>query len=168
MVPCAHPTPVLDFQRVAENCRQVAVDFLRTEVQCGHTFASIGLSTNDESNRIRNTANARIAYNTLVRFMGRIAFNSEEAKELTDGTDSLRYKLVALGEKRWSIVGRRLEDRIHMLAAKTEGFPINSPESQEITELIKAELSEYFEREKNPAYDANARNVSAAQKPRFR
>ena len=79
--------------------------------------------------------------------------------ELANGIDSLKYKLVALGEERWSIVGRRLEDRIHALAAKAEEFPINSPESQEITELMKAELSEYFECEKNPAYDADRRNI---------
>ena len=147
LAPCAHPKSVLDVHRVAENSPQVAANFL---LQCAHAFASIGLSTNDEGKRIRTTTNARIAYNAVVRFMGRVALSGKQARELADSIESLRHKLVALGEKGWNIVGRRLEDRIHMLAAKAEESPINSSASREITELMKSELSEYFEREKNP------------------
>jgi hypothetical protein len=149
---------VLDVYRVAEDSTRVAANFLRIELQCAHTFASIGLSTNDEGTRIRNTASARIAYNAILHFIGRVALNGEQARELADGIESLKHKLVALGDRRWNIVGRRLEDRIHMLAEKAEEFPINSPASQEITELMKAELSEYFEREKNPPYGADRRS----------
>jgi hypothetical protein len=156
--PGAHPKSVLDVHRVAEYNTQVAANFLRIELQCGHVFASIGLSTNDERRRIRNTANAGIAYNAILRFMGRVALNGEQARELADGIESLKRMLVALSERRWNIVGRRLDDRIHMLAAKAEEFPTNSPASQEITELMKAELSEYFEREKNPPYGADRRS----------
>jgi len=169
---CPHPKPVLDVHRVAENSTQaaanflrvaeysiqVAANFLRTELECGQTFASIGLSANEEGKRIRNTTNATIAYNAVLRFMGRVALNRAQARELADRIDSLKHKLVALGEKRWNIVGRRLEDRIHMLAAKAEESPINSPASREITELMKSELSEYFEREKNPPYGADRRS----------
>jgi hypothetical protein len=149
---------VLDVHRVAENSTQIAANFLRIELQCGHAFASIGLSTNDERKRIRNTTNARTAYNAVLRFMGRVGLNGEQARELADSIESLKHKLVALGEKRWNIVGRRLEDRIHMLAVKAKEFLINSPASQEITELMKAELSEYFEREKNPPYGTDRRS----------
>jgi hypothetical protein len=149
---------VPDVHRVAEYSTRVAANFLRIEVQCGHAFASIALSTNDERRRIRNTSNARIAYKTVLRFMGRVALNGEQARELADGIESLKHKLVALGEQQWNIVGRRLEDRIRMLAAKAEEFLINSPASQEIAELMKAELSEYFEREKNPPYGADRRS----------
>jgi len=147
-----------NFLRVAEYSIQVAANFLRTELECGQTFASIGLSANEEGKRIRNTTNATIAYNAVLRFMGRVALDRAQARELADSLDSLKHKLVALGEKRWNSVGRRLEDRIHMLAAKAEESPINSPASREITELMKSELSEYFEREKNPPYGADRRS----------
>src|SRR5215469_16491481 len=123
---CPHPKPVLDVHRVAENSTQgvaenstqaaanflrvaeysvqVAANFLRTELECGQTFASIGLSTNEEGKRIRNTTNATIAYNAVRRFMGRVALNRAQARELADRIDSLKHKLVALGEKRWNIV----------------------------------------------------------------
>lgn len=147
-----------DVHRVAENITQAAANFLRIELESGWTFAAIALSTNDEGKRIRNTANARAAYNTVLRFMGQVALDDEQARELADSIERLNRELVALDEKRWNIVERRLEDRIRMLAAKAEEFPINSPASQEITELMKAELLEYFEREKNPPYGADRRS----------
>ena len=149
---------MLDVQRVARKCRQVAANFLRSELELGRTFARIALSANDEGKRIRNTSNARAAYNTVLHFMGRVALDGDQARELADSTERLKHELVALDEKRWNIVERRLEDRIRTLAAKAKEFPIHSPASQEITELMKAELLEYFEREKNPPYAADRRS----------
>jgi hypothetical protein len=45
-----------------------------------------------------------------------------------------------------------------MLVARAEELSINSPEFEEITQLIKSELTEYFEREKNPPYGADRRS----------
>ena len=149
---------MLAFHQVAEYRTQVAANFLRTELALGLTFAIIALSTNDEGTRRRNAASARTAYNAVLRFMGQVALDGKEARELADSIESLKRELVALDEKRWNIVGRRLEDRIRILAVKAEEFPINSPASQEVTELMKAELLEYFEREKNPPYTSDRRS----------
>jgi hypothetical protein len=149
---------MLDAHVVAEYSTEVAANFLRIELQCGDVFASIGLSTKDEQRRIRSTTNASLAYNSVLRFMGRVALSDEQARGLAAGIEGLKNKLVALGEKRWNICGRRLDDRIHLLAAKAEEFLIDSPAFLEITELIKAELCEYFEREKNPSYSADRRS----------
>jgi len=164
---------MLDVHRVAENSTQAAkrtsfelpntayklqpTSFARSLSAVRHLRAS-GFPRTKKGKRIRNTTNATIAYNAVLRFMGRVALDRAQARELADSLDSLKHKLVALGEKRWNSVGRRLEDRIHMLAAKAEESPINSPASREITELMKSELSEYFEREKNPPYGADRRS----------
>ena len=71
---------------------------------------------------------------------------------------ALARKLIVLGEMDAEMLGRRLDDRIHKLAAIAEDFPGDSPRRQKMTEQIKAEISEYFEREKNPPYDADRRS----------
>ena len=71
---------------------------------------------------------------------------------------ALARKLIVLGEMDAEMLGRRLDDRIPKLAAIAEDFPGDSPMRQRITDQIKAEISEYFEREKNPRYDADRRS----------
>ena len=56
------------------------------------------------------------------------------------------------------MLGRRLDDRIRKLATIAEDFPGDSSMRQKMTDQIKAEISEYFEREKNPPYDADRRS----------
>lgn len=87
-----------------------------------------------------------------------VVANALQARELGSGIERMKHKLVAVRETRWDFVGRRIADRIRGLAAKSEEFPINSPEFEEITHLIKSELSEYFEREKNPSYGVDRRS----------
>ena len=71
--------------------------------------------------------------------------------------------LVTLGEMGADVLGRRLDDRIRKLAAIAEDFPNDSPARQKITEQIKAEMVEYFEREKNPPYAADRRSQTARE-----
>ena len=134
---------------------QIRADFLRAEVETGNVFAEIALSADDERKRIRNTKNALVAYTTALRFMSRAGLR--DAQAITETLESLSLKLVVLGEMGESVLGRRLEDRIRKLAAIAERVPIGSPAHQKITERIKADLSEYFEREKNPLYDTDRR-----------
>jgi len=70
----------------------------------------------------------------------------------------LNYKLIVLGEMDAEMLGRRLDDRIRKLATIAEDFPGDSSMRQKMTDQIKAEISEYFEREKNPPYDADRRS----------
>lgn len=143
--------------RVPERSTHLAANLLRIELECAHTFARIALSTNDTEKRIRNVRNAITAYNTALRFFWLVAHDREQARELGSGIERMKHKLVAVRETRWDVGGRRIADRIRGLVAKAEEFPINSPEFAEITQLIKSELSEYFEREKNPLYGADRR-----------
>ena len=66
--------------------------------------------------------------------------------------------LVILGEMSADVLGRRLDDRIRKLAIIAESLPNDSRECQKITDQIRSEISEYFEREKNPSYEADRRS----------
>jgi tmRNA-binding protein len=137
---------------------RVQKDFLRIEVQTGHVLANIALSTKDQSLQASFTRTALLAYNAVLRFMGRVQLTGTEMLELTEGIDNLRRKFVELREKQWNVVSRRLDDRIHELAAQAERFANDPEASHELGELMKAEIAEYFEREKHPSYQIDRRS----------
>ena len=92
----------------------------------------------------------------MLRWIDRVP--ASQAESIAISFECLNYKLIVLGEMDAEMLGRRLDDRIHKLAAIAEDFPGDSPRRQKMTEQIKAEISEYFEREKNPPYDADRRS----------
>jgi hypothetical protein len=126
-------------------------------VAVGRTLAFIALSTNDEAKRTRNIEKARSAYHAVHRFWRRVTLDNRQAKELAECIEGLKRDMIALGENRLNIVERRLDDRIRVLAATAEEYPVNSRAFQEAIALTKTELVEYFEREKNPSYQADRR-----------
>jgi hypothetical protein len=135
---------------------ELSADLLRVEVETGIIFANIALSASDSLKRIRNTKYAKAAYVAVLRWIDRVS--TSQAESIATSFESLNYKLIVLGELDAEMLGRRLDDRIRKLAAIAEDFPGDSPLRQKMTDQIKAEISEYFEREKNPPYDADRRS----------
>ena len=134
---------------------QLRVAFLCSEIVLGIMFADLALSASDVRKRLRNTKNARRAYDTVLRFMDRV--DRGDVESMAKAFDALNRKLIELGEMDKAVLGRRLDDRIRKLAAVAEDFPNDSPRRQGITAKIKTEMSQYFEREKNPPYDVERR-----------
>ena len=144
-----------DWGQIIELHIQVSANFLRSEIETGNVYAEIALSAKDDRKRICNTRNAVAAYMRVLRFMGRVAI--QDTRNISETFESLSQKLVALGEMGDPVLGRRLDDRIRKLAAASERVPTGSEVHQKITERIKVDMSEYFEREKNPPYDTDRR-----------
>ena len=144
-----------DWVETIELHRQVSANFLRAEIAAGNIYAEIALSAKDERKRIRNTKNALAAYRVVLRFIGRVAVDDGQA--IADMFETLNQKLIALGELEESVLGRRLDDRIRKLSAVSERVPHGSSLHRKIVERIKADISEYFEREKSPPYDTDRR-----------
>ena len=74
----------------------VSVEFLKTELETGITFADLALSARHEDKLERTKANARKAHDTAVRFMEKL--KPEDAAELDLLVKDLRSKLRDLGE----------------------------------------------------------------------
>jgi hypothetical protein len=89
-----------------------------------------------------------------------------DASAFTHGVENLQRKLVALGEMGEDVLGRRLDDRIRRLSNMADLVPQFSPMHQRITERIKSEMCEYFEREKKPQYSADRRSHKSDRKMR--
>jgi hypothetical protein len=78
---------------------RIRLDLIRTEIDVGLTFAQIALqSATQLGKRIRNTRNARTAYDAVVRMMSNAAMNDGTAEDLLGRLATLRNDLAALGE----------------------------------------------------------------------
>jgi hypothetical protein len=76
----------------------VGLQFLRTELTMGLTFARIALEARTESKFERNRANARKAYDALLHFTPGTSLSAEEAQEIGASTAQLKSALQQLGE----------------------------------------------------------------------
>lgn len=76
----------------------VTVEFLKTELETGNTFAKLALSAKYADNVERNKANARKAYDTALKFFGSASVDADSAVELNRLLEDLRAKLGKLDE----------------------------------------------------------------------
>ena len=85
---------------LASELNQNGVEFLKTDVDTGLTFASIALDAgNDLAKKERNRANARKAYDTVVAWSRRLALAESDAHQLEDKLAKLKTALCNLGEE---------------------------------------------------------------------
>ena len=85
---------------IASDLNQKGAEFLKIELQTGMTFASIALSEERGSDkRIRNQANARKAYETVLRLRERLESPSEATRHsIEEGLERLRRALEKLDD----------------------------------------------------------------------
>jgi len=77
---------------------QARVDFIRSDLDAALTFAQIARESRDAEKTTRNTRNARLGYDTVVRFLHRTTLSMDEQVYVDEKLDQLRLALVALGE----------------------------------------------------------------------
>jgi hypothetical protein len=79
--------------------RLQGVQFLRTELLTGITLSDIALRTTDAHKKSRNRANARRAFDAVLRFLPSSNLKPEEAAEIGSKLEQLKSDLKQLGEK---------------------------------------------------------------------
>lgn len=79
----------------------ISLEFLYTELSSGLTFANVALSAQpgDTDKVKRNRHNARVAYDTILRFQPRVNMLDAEKTRLAEGLGKLKQALRSLGEK---------------------------------------------------------------------
>ena len=79
----------------------VSLEFLFTELSSGLTFANVALSAQpgDTEKVKRNRHNARVAYDSILRFQPRVNMLDADKTRLAEGLKELKELLRLLGEK---------------------------------------------------------------------
>lgn len=83
-----------------ERCRRARLEFLITELQTGHVFASLAITSTNPANVTRYRHLAREAYDTVMRFWPTLPLHIDEHKRLGVGLASLESKIEELAHPR--------------------------------------------------------------------
>jgi len=75
------------------------VDFLRCELRTGLTLTKIALDARHHDKTSRNRANARKAYDAVLRFIPKVNLSDSESAEFTSKLQQLKSELALLGEE---------------------------------------------------------------------
>lgn len=87
-----------DFAQTLRDSNAASVAFLNTEAETGLLFAEIAEQSTNIERKARNRANARLAYNTVLRFIGQVSFTEAESESLNLKMAKLKIRLQTLGE----------------------------------------------------------------------
>ena len=75
------------------------IDFLHSELRTGLTLTGIALDSRDQARADRNRANARKAYDAVLRFAPKVGLSPDETNEINAKLEQLRSQLQHLGEE---------------------------------------------------------------------
>jgi hypothetical protein len=87
-----------DSSHLAESLNQNNVDFLIIDLAVALTFMEVADATGIDETRHRNHRNARKAYDTVARFLHKVRTDSEQQAEIDLRMETLRARLIAVGE----------------------------------------------------------------------
>jgi hypothetical protein len=87
-----------DLAQTLRDCNLTSVDFLRIEADTGLMFAGIAKRAGRGEKAVRNRANARLAYDTVLRFLDRVTLTASESANLALKMAKLKRDLENLGE----------------------------------------------------------------------
>jgi len=87
-----------DFAQTLHDANTASLGFLNVEADTGLMFAEIARESDNAEKTARNRANARLAYDTLLRFIGRVSMTDAEAQSLQEKMGKLKLELQTLGE----------------------------------------------------------------------
>lgn len=87
----AHPEDLL------EQSNQAGIGFLLTELETALVFLNVAETTRSEEAATRNRGNARVAYESVLRYQGRVHFEKHEKVPFDDKVALVKQGLVAAG-----------------------------------------------------------------------
>ena len=85
-------------RRKVQDPTTTAFQFLHTEVNTGKVFAKIALKSTSLEKIARNRSRARLAHDTVRRFLEKVSLTKSEWHDIQDGLQDLKADLHRLGE----------------------------------------------------------------------
>ena len=87
-----------DLTQVLRDANAASIEFLNVEADTGLMFAEIARGSEKGAKADRNRAHARTAYDTVLRFIGRVSLTDAESESLGVKMARLKLGLQKLGE----------------------------------------------------------------------
>ena len=84
------------FEELQQETRSIHFDFLVTDLNAAHTFLDVAHTTRSGETRERNLRHANAAYDTVMRFVPRVAMSEQQHAELHERLDQLKDRLEAM------------------------------------------------------------------------
>lgn len=84
---------------IPSSVRNNAFEFLRTDLDTALTFLDLAKSTDKVATRQRNYANARRAYDAVVRLMQKVSLDDTQRGELAERLALLKSRLQNVGQQ---------------------------------------------------------------------
>jgi hypothetical protein len=86
---------VKDFSEISKDLESTSLDFFLTEIGVANTFLELAALTADRETARRNVRNARVAYDTVSRFLQRTSLKEADRSVVEDGLRQLEQRLGA-------------------------------------------------------------------------
>ena len=83
-------------KNILRQTSDAGIDFLRTELQAGLTFARVARTTSRLATRQRNQRNASTALQAVVKFKRRVTLSGAQHDEIENGLTTLREAIAAI------------------------------------------------------------------------
>lgn len=87
-----------DLAQRLRDTNTASVEFLNVEVDTGLVFAELATRSDNVQKTARNRANARVAYDTVLRFIGLVSMTDAESESMALKLSQLKLLLQDLGE----------------------------------------------------------------------
>ena len=78
------------FGELLKISNQAGMDFLNIELDTAHTFLQLAATTNVEATRVRNRANARTAYDSILQHSPQVTWQPEDKVRFEERLAELR------------------------------------------------------------------------------
>ena len=88
----------LSTHNLLKSTREITLNMLHSELSLGLTFSRIASTSNDPDKINRNRANARRAYDAVLKFQKRISLTKAEARDLRGGLVRIKRGLQQFGD----------------------------------------------------------------------
>ena len=88
---------MINFEDLREQSNQAGIGFLWTELDTALTFLGLAETTRNQETALRNRDNARLAYESVLKYQGRVTFDESDTVPFAEKLAEVKRALLSLG-----------------------------------------------------------------------
>jgi hypothetical protein len=84
---------------LSDDFNYAGAEFLKVDLQVANTFMDFAAGSSNAETVDRNHQNARVAYDTILRFVSTLKLSVADHVQIEDGLAALKLRLLAVGQQ---------------------------------------------------------------------